>query len=208
MSGQARMLDGYIVREQDRAAAQWRASCASDDALRRQIETRLSEGRLPSVHGVSKSHRGTGRPCIVCRRTIGPTDVEREVESQGCPFTRTSVLQPRREESVARRVATGRTRRSRRGSLRQLIPGARTSAPGAPPSKVVVHEHPATTRPHRRSWSSCRQGKVEIAIGMLPRHDLFMRRAGLALGPEGKTKRSRAPNLGGPVTATPSSPLP
>jgi hypothetical protein len=43
------MLDGYIVREQNRAAAQWRASCASDDALRRQIEARLSEGRLPSV---------------------------------------------------------------------------------------------------------------------------------------------------------------
>jgi hypothetical protein len=48
MSGQTR-LDGYIVREQDRAAAQWRASCASDDALRRQKEARLSEGRLPSV---------------------------------------------------------------------------------------------------------------------------------------------------------------
>jgi hypothetical protein len=54
MSGQARMLDGYIVREQDRAAVQWRASCASDDALRRQIEV-LSEGRLPSVHGVNST---------------------------------------------------------------------------------------------------------------------------------------------------------
>jgi hypothetical protein len=43
------MLDEYIVCEQNRAAAQWRASCASDDALRRQIEARLSEGRLPSV---------------------------------------------------------------------------------------------------------------------------------------------------------------
>jgi hypothetical protein len=60
MSGQVRMPDGFIVREQDRAAAQWRASCASDDALRRQIETRLSEGHLPFVRGVSKSHRGTG----------------------------------------------------------------------------------------------------------------------------------------------------
>ena len=55
MSSQARMLDGYIVREQDRAAAQWRASCASDDALRWQIEVRLSEGRLPSVHGVNST---------------------------------------------------------------------------------------------------------------------------------------------------------
>jgi hypothetical protein len=75
------MLDGSIIREQDRAAVQWRASCASDDALRRQIEARLSEGGLPAVpHGVSKSHRGTGRPCIVCRCPIGPTDVERELE--------------------------------------------------------------------------------------------------------------------------------
>lgn len=121
MSGQARMLDGYIVREQDRAAAQWRASCASDDALRRQIEARLSEGRLPSVHGVSRSRRGTGRPCIVCRRTIGPTDVEREVESQGVFFhAHEACYKPWREESVARRVATGRElgrERARGGSL-------------------------------------------------------------------------------------------
>ena len=82
---------------------------ASDDALRRQIEARLSEGRLPTVHGVSKSHRGTGRPCIVCRRTIGPTDVEREVESQGVFFhAHEACYKPWREESVARRVATGR----------------------------------------------------------------------------------------------------
>jgi hypothetical protein len=86
MSGQARMLDGFIVREQDRAGAQWRASCASDDALRRQIETRLMESCLPSVHGISKSQRGTGRPCIACRRTIDVMNVEREVESQGAFF--------------------------------------------------------------------------------------------------------------------------
>jgi hypothetical protein len=47
------MLDGFIVREQDRAAAQWRASCASDDALRERIDAQLSEGRLPSIHGGS-----------------------------------------------------------------------------------------------------------------------------------------------------------
>lgn len=38
----AKMLDGYIVREQERAAVHWRASCASDDALRRQIQTLCS----------------------------------------------------------------------------------------------------------------------------------------------------------------------
>ena len=75
--------ESYVVHEQARAAAQWEASCASDDALKRHIRAQLSEGRLGSVNGVSKSQRGTGRPCIVCRRTIGPTEVEREVEGQG-----------------------------------------------------------------------------------------------------------------------------
>jgi hypothetical protein len=118
----AKMLDGYIVREQDRAAVQWRASCVSDDALRRQIEARLSEGGLPAVrHGVSQSHRGTGGPCIVCRHTIGPTDVEREVEGPGVFLhAHEACYKPWREESIAPRFATGRglgTERARRGSL-------------------------------------------------------------------------------------------
>jgi len=77
------MLDEYIVREQARAAALWEASCASDDALRRQIDARLSEGHLPAIHGVSRSHRGTGRPCLVGRGAIEPTEVEREVDGGG-----------------------------------------------------------------------------------------------------------------------------
>lgn len=71
------MLDEYVVREQARAAAQWQASCAADNALRRQINAQLPEGRLPSIHGVSKSHQGTGRPCLVCDRAIQAADVER-----------------------------------------------------------------------------------------------------------------------------------
>ena len=104
------MLDDYIVREQDRAAVQWRGSCASDDALRRQIQTRLSDGHLPSIpHGVSRSHRGTGGPCVVCHRTIGPTDVEREVEGPGGFFhAHEACYKPWWEESVARRAATRR----------------------------------------------------------------------------------------------------
>ena len=58
----AKMLDGFIVREQNRAAAQWRASCASDDALRGRIDAQLSEG-LPSIHG------GSG-PVTVTARVI------------------------------------------------------------------------------------------------------------------------------------------
>ena len=98
--------ESYVVHEQARAAAQWKASCASDDALKRQIRAQLSEGRLGSVTGVSKSQRGTGRPCIVCRRTIGATEVEREVEGQGVFLhAHEACYKPWREESVARRAA-------------------------------------------------------------------------------------------------------
>src|SRR5882724_2204017 len=58
-------------------------SAASDDELRQQIRARLSEARLPPVDGVSSSSRGTGRPCIVCRRAIEPTEVERQVSGHG-----------------------------------------------------------------------------------------------------------------------------
>jgi hypothetical protein len=67
-----------VMREQGRAAVQWQASCVADDALRRRI-ARLSEDPLPPIQGGSKSRRGSGRPCIVCREAIAVTDVEREV---------------------------------------------------------------------------------------------------------------------------------
>ena len=104
------MLDGHIVRAQDRAPVQWRGSGASDDALRRQIQACLSEGRLPSVpQGVSKSDRGTCGPCIVCHRPIGPADVEREVKGPGVFFhAHEACYKPWREESVAHRAATRR----------------------------------------------------------------------------------------------------
>ena len=58
-------------------------SGASENELRRQIRTRLSEARLPAVDGVSNPHPGTGRPCIVCRRAIEPTEVERQLDGVG-----------------------------------------------------------------------------------------------------------------------------
>ena len=84
--------ESYVAHEQARAAAQWEASCASDDALKRLIRAQLSEGRLGSVNGVSRSRRGTGRPCIVYRRTIGPTEIERYRQDEwgrplGSPLT-------------------------------------------------------------------------------------------------------------------------
>jgi hypothetical protein len=90
--------------------------------LKRQIHARLSEGRLGSIaDSVSKSQRGTGRPSVVCRRTIGPAEVEREVESAGvCLHAHEACYRLWREESVACRAAAGPERgreRARRSSL-------------------------------------------------------------------------------------------
>jgi hypothetical protein len=83
----------------------------TDDALRRQIRARLSEGRLPAVDGVSKSHRGTGRPCIVCRRAIEPKEVERELDGVGVTLiAHEECYKLWREESVAARAAGDRTK--------------------------------------------------------------------------------------------------
>lgn len=77
---------------------------ASDDELRRQIRARLFEGRLPPINGVSKSHRGTGRPCIVCRRAIEAAEVERELDGVGVVLIAHEACYVLwREESRARR---------------------------------------------------------------------------------------------------------
>ena len=74
-------------------------SCASDDTLKRRIDTQLSDGAVATVQGISKSHRGTGRPCIVCRRPIEPADVERELEGAGVLFhAHETCYKPWREE--------------------------------------------------------------------------------------------------------------
>jgi hypothetical protein len=78
-----------------------RPATASDDELRGQVRARLAEGRLPAVDGVSRSHRGTGRPCIVCRRAVEPVEVEREVTGRsGAVLTaHEACYKPWREES-------------------------------------------------------------------------------------------------------------
>jgi hypothetical protein len=75
----------------------------AEDELRRQVRARLSEGRLPAIDGVSKSNRGTGRPCIVCRRAIEATEVERELDGVGVVLIAHEACYARwREESKAR----------------------------------------------------------------------------------------------------------
>jgi hypothetical protein len=93
-----------------------------ENELKRQIHAQLSEGRLGSIVGrVSKSQRGTGRPCVVCRRTIEAAEVEREGESAGvCLHAHETCYRLWREESVACRAAAGREggrERARRSSL-------------------------------------------------------------------------------------------
>ena len=86
-------------------------STVTDDELKRQIRARLSEGRLPAVNGASKSHRGTSRPCIVCRRAIDPTEVERQVEGVGVfLYAHETCYKLWREESVALRAIGNRTK--------------------------------------------------------------------------------------------------
>jgi hypothetical protein len=79
-------------------------SSRSEEQLRQQIRVRLEQARLPVVDGVSRSHRGTGRPCIVCRRAIEPTEVERQVQGAGVYlFAHEACYKLWREESVAAR---------------------------------------------------------------------------------------------------------
>lgn len=66
----AKMLDAYIVREQVRAAAQWRASCATDDALKQRIDARVASDTS------DRSARSGGaevnpRKCAKCGRARG-----------------------------------------------------------------------------------------------------------------------------------------
>ena len=101
------MLDESVLespREKVRATVgNGKPTGPSDDELRGQVRARLAEGRLPPIDGVSRSHRGTGRPCIVCRRTIEPIEVEREVTGcSGVVLTAHEVCyKPWRDESRA-----------------------------------------------------------------------------------------------------------
>ncbi len=100
-------------------------STPAEQELRQQIHARLSEGHLGSVDGgVSKSHQGTGGPCVVCRRSIEPAEVEREVEGAGvCLHAHEACYKLWREESVACRA--GGRERVREGAASRGSPKSR-----------------------------------------------------------------------------------
>jgi hypothetical protein len=59
-------------------------SLLSAEQLRQQIRVRLKEWRLPAIAvGIYRTRQGTGRPCVVCRREIGPSQMEYEVDGAG-----------------------------------------------------------------------------------------------------------------------------
>jgi len=59
-------------------------SLLSAEQLKQQIRLRLADGRLPAIRaGIYKTHRGTGRHCLVCRHDIGPYETEYDVDGAG-----------------------------------------------------------------------------------------------------------------------------
>jgi len=55
----------------------------STEQLRQQIRVRLAQRRLFPASGVYRIRRGSGQPCLVCRRDVGRTEVEYEVGGAG-----------------------------------------------------------------------------------------------------------------------------
>jgi hypothetical protein len=64
----------------------------------------MGVGRLPAIRvGIFKTHRGTGRPCLVSRREIGPNETEYDVDGAGVVLIAHELCYTLwREESVAR----------------------------------------------------------------------------------------------------------
>src|SRR4029434_6526956 len=94
----------------------WQAmpSSLTEDQLRQQIRVRLSKGLLPLLGGPSKSQRGTGRSCVVCRRGIEPAEIECELNAPGIGVVaHDTCYELWRIESVVHRVDD----RVRRGSI-------------------------------------------------------------------------------------------
>ena len=58
-------------------------SSLPEEQLRQQIRVRLVQGRLSPASDGYKTHQGTGRPCLVCRRDIGRAEVECAVDGAG-----------------------------------------------------------------------------------------------------------------------------
>ena len=58
-------------------------SLLSVEQLRQQVRVRLAQGRLPIAGGVYRTHRGTGRPCVVCRRAVAAAEAQCEVDGVG-----------------------------------------------------------------------------------------------------------------------------
>ena len=83
-------------------------SSLSENQLRQQIRLRLAHGRLPPITvSIYKARKGRGRHCLVCRREIGPTQMEYEAKNVGAALIAHEACYTLwREESRARRDAS------------------------------------------------------------------------------------------------------
>jgi len=78
-------------------------SLLSPEQLSQQIRVRLAHDRLPGADGVYKTHRGMGRPCIICRRAIETPGMAFEVAGAGDVLTAHEACYTLwREQSVSR----------------------------------------------------------------------------------------------------------
>jgi hypothetical protein len=84
------------------------ADLFGDDPLRGQVRTRLAKRELFAATGISSVRRGTGRPCIVCERSIDSPTLEREVDGLGVVgLAHPACYVIWREESMARQRKAG-----------------------------------------------------------------------------------------------------
>ena len=110
-------------------------SLLSPEQLRQQIRVRLAGGRLPTIRvGIYKTQRGTGRPCLVCRREIGSSETEYDVDGAGVVLIAHEPCYTLWREESAAEIDPGENRQPtvagpRSGSSRVPRRGTRPTSP-------------------------------------------------------------------------------
>jgi len=73
----------------------------SDDHLRGQVRARLSSGALFPTGGKVLARKGTGKPCIVCAKSISTSEIEHEVAGPATVWAHWDCYSIWRQESDA-----------------------------------------------------------------------------------------------------------
>ena len=94
-------------------------SLLSAEQLKQQIRLRLADGRLPAIRAgiIYKTHRGTGRHCLVCRQEIEPNETEYDIDGAGVVLIAHELCYTLwREESMSRSQENRPSRRDSRAA--------------------------------------------------------------------------------------------